>query len=83
MGHPMTRRVVALLATLTLAILPVINCLGVRSGNNTQTALMLFKLAASTFNTAMSEASSEPTTRATRLRFSSSVTVILSAFATT
>jgi APA family basic amino acid/polyamine antiporter len=35
-----------LLATGTLAILTVINCLGVRSGNNTQTALMLLKLAA-------------------------------------
>jgi APA family basic amino acid/polyamine antiporter len=35
-----------LLATLTLAILTLINCLGVRSGNNTQTALMLLKLAA-------------------------------------
>jgi APA family basic amino acid/polyamine antiporter len=35
-----------LLATLTLAILTIINCLGVRSGNNTQTALMLLKLAA-------------------------------------
>src|SRR5687768_1017748 len=35
-----------MLATLTLAILTLINCLGVRSGNNTQTALMLLKLAA-------------------------------------
>ena len=35
-----------LLATLTLAILTLINCLGVRSGNNTQTTLMLLKLAA-------------------------------------
>jgi APA family basic amino acid/polyamine antiporter len=35
-----------LLATSTLAILTLINCLGVRSGNNTQTALMLLKLAA-------------------------------------
>jgi len=35
-----------LLATGTLAILTLINCLGVRSGNNTQTALMLLKLAA-------------------------------------
>jgi basic amino acid/polyamine antiporter, APA family len=35
-----------LLATLTLAILTLINCLGVRSGTNTQTALMLLKLAA-------------------------------------
>jgi APA family basic amino acid/polyamine antiporter len=35
-----------MLATLTLAILTVINCLGVRSGTNTQTALMLLKLAA-------------------------------------
>src|SRR6188474_339375 len=34
------------LATLTLAILTLINCLGVRSGTNTQTALMLLKLAA-------------------------------------
>jgi APA family basic amino acid/polyamine antiporter len=34
------------IATLTLAILTLINCLGVRSGNNTQTALMLMKLAA-------------------------------------
>lgn len=34
------------IATLTLAILTLINCLGVRSGNNTQTALMLLKLAA-------------------------------------
>jgi len=35
-----------LLATATLAVLTVINCLGVRSGTNTQTALMLLKLAA-------------------------------------
>jgi APA family basic amino acid/polyamine antiporter len=35
-----------MLATLTLGILTLINCLGVRSGNNTQTALMLLKLAA-------------------------------------
>jgi len=35
-----------LLATGTLAILTLINCLGVRSGTNTQTALMLLKLAA-------------------------------------
>jgi APA family basic amino acid/polyamine antiporter len=34
------------LATFTLAILTLINCLGVRSGTNTQTALMLLKLAA-------------------------------------
>lgn len=35
-----------MLATLTLAIITLINCLGVRSGTNTQTALMLLKLAA-------------------------------------
>ncbi len=35
-----------LLATGTLAILTLINCLGVRSGTNTQTALMLLKLVA-------------------------------------
>jgi len=35
-----------LLAALTLAILTFINCLGVRSGTNTQTVLMLLKLAA-------------------------------------
>jgi len=35
-----------MLATLTLGILTLINCLGVRSGTNTQTALMLLKLAA-------------------------------------
>jgi APA family basic amino acid/polyamine antiporter len=35
-----------MLAIATLAILTAINCLGVRSGNNTQTALMLLKLAA-------------------------------------
>lgn len=35
-----------LLAAITLAILTFINCLGVRSGTNTQTALMLLKLAA-------------------------------------
>src|SRR5688572_24221292 len=35
-----------LLATGTLAILTLVNCLGVRSGTNTQTALMLLKLAA-------------------------------------
>jgi APA family basic amino acid/polyamine antiporter len=35
-----------MLATATLAILTLINCLGVRSGTNTQTALMLLKLAA-------------------------------------
>lgn len=35
-----------LLATGTLAVLTLINCLGVRSGNNTQTVLMLLKLAA-------------------------------------
>jgi basic amino acid/polyamine antiporter, APA family len=42
-GVPMSG---TLLATGTLAILTLINCLGVRSGNNTQTALMLLKLAA-------------------------------------
>jgi APA family basic amino acid/polyamine antiporter len=36
----------AVLATVTLAILAAINILGVRSGSNTQTALMLLKLAA-------------------------------------
>jgi APA family basic amino acid/polyamine antiporter len=35
-----------LVAAFTLAILTLINCLGVRSGTNTQTALMLLKLAA-------------------------------------
>lgn len=35
-----------ILATGTLAVLTVINCLGVRSGANTQTALMLLKLGA-------------------------------------
>ena len=35
-----------LLATLTLVALTLINCLGVRSGTNTQTVLMLLKLAA-------------------------------------
>ena len=35
-----------MLATLTLGTLTLINCLGVRSGTNTQTALMLLKLAA-------------------------------------
>jgi basic amino acid/polyamine antiporter, APA family len=35
-----------LLATGTLAILTLINCIGVRSGTNTQTTLMLLKLAA-------------------------------------
>jgi len=35
-----------LLATLTLLALTIINCLGVRSGTNTQTILMLLKLAA-------------------------------------
>jgi APA family basic amino acid/polyamine antiporter len=35
-----------LLAVVTLLLLTIINCLGVRSGSNTQTALMLLKLAA-------------------------------------
>ena len=35
-----------LLATITLLALTLINCLGVRSGSNTQTILMLLKLAA-------------------------------------
>jgi APA family basic amino acid/polyamine antiporter len=35
-----------LLASVTLLILTAINCLGVRSGSNTQTALMLLKLVA-------------------------------------
>ena len=35
-----------LLASITLLVLTLINCLGVRSGTNTQTALMLLKLAA-------------------------------------
>ena len=35
-----------LIAVVTLAILTVINCFGVRSGSNTQTVLMLLKLAA-------------------------------------
>ena len=36
----------SLLAVVTLLILTLINCLGVRSGSNTQTVLMLLKLAA-------------------------------------
>jgi len=36
----------SILAAITLAILTAINCLGVRSGTNTQNALMLLKLAA-------------------------------------
>ena len=36
----------SVLAAITLAILTLINCLGVRSGTNTQNALMLLKLAA-------------------------------------
>jgi len=36
----------SLLAALTLGALTLINCLGVRSGSNTQSALMLLKLAA-------------------------------------
>ena len=36
----------SLIAIITLALLTLINCLGVRSGTNTQTALMLMKLAA-------------------------------------
>lgn len=36
----------ALVATATLVVLTVINCFGVRSGSNTQTVLMLLKLAA-------------------------------------
>lgn len=36
----------SVLAALTLAALTAINCLGVRSGSNTQSALMLLKLAA-------------------------------------
>ncbi len=36
----------SILAAITLAILTLINCLGVRSGTNTQNALMLLKLAA-------------------------------------
>ena len=36
----------SILAAISLAILTVINCLGVRSGTNTQNALMLLKLAA-------------------------------------
>lgn len=35
-----------LLASLTLAALTIVNCFGVRSGSNTQSALMLLKLAA-------------------------------------
>jgi len=35
-----------LLATITLLALTIVNCLGVRSGTNTQTTLMLLKLAA-------------------------------------
>src|SRR5512141_620756 len=35
-----------LLASVTLLILTAVNCLGVRSGSNTQTALMLLKLVA-------------------------------------
>ena len=35
-----------LVATVTLLVLTVINCFGVRSGSNTQTVLMLLKLAA-------------------------------------
>src|SRR6476469_7608527 len=36
----------ALLASITLVVLTIINCFGVRSGTNTQTLLMLLKLAA-------------------------------------
>src|SRR6266550_1841477 len=36
----------AFVATITLLVLTIINCFGVRSGSNTQTVLMLLKLAA-------------------------------------
>lgn len=36
----------AVVATVTLLVLTIINCFGVRSGSNTQTVLMLLKLAA-------------------------------------
>lgn len=35
-----------IIATLTLAVLTLVNCLGVRSGSNTQSLLMLLKIAA-------------------------------------
>jgi basic amino acid/polyamine antiporter, APA family len=41
-----TRLPDAFVATITLLVLTIINCFGVRSGSNTQTVLMLLKLAA-------------------------------------
>src|SRR5205814_881129 len=41
-----TRLPDTVIAVIALALLTIINCLGVRSGSNTQSALMLLKLAA-------------------------------------
>jgi basic amino acid/polyamine antiporter, APA family len=81
-----------LLATVTLLILTIINCLGVRSGSNTQTALMLLKLvaiamlvAAGTFFVTHSRLSLRPVTDAAPspdmlFRFAAAMTPVMFAY---
>jgi APA family basic amino acid/polyamine antiporter len=80
------------LASGTLAILTLINCLGVRSGTNTQTALMLLKLGAigmlivagATFNRALGAGFSTPQPHApgplTVFSFAAAMTPVMFAY---
>jgi APA family basic amino acid/polyamine antiporter len=74
------------LAVITLLILTLINCLGVRSGSNTQTVLMLLKLAAIAmliFFGATTTANRQPTTANEPfdlLRFGAAMTPVMFAY---
>jgi len=73
-------------ATLTLLLLTVINCFGVRSGSNTQTVLMLLKLAAiamliivgATFHG--TQAPAPPLVTATLFAFAAAMTPVMFAY---
>ena len=79
----------SLLAVVTLTILTLINCLGVRSGANTQTALMLLKLLALvmligvglTFNDALGRGfSTHSFPRPTAFSFAAALTPVMFAY---
>ncbi len=74
-----------LLATITLVILTIINILGVRSGSNTQTALMLLKLLAIAMLIVFGFASRKAgvvagTTPSTALGFAAAMTPVMFAY---
>ncbi|HEY2324699.1 MAG TPA: amino acid permease [Thermoanaerobaculia bacterium] len=73
-------------ATVTLLVLTVINCFGVRSGSNTQTVLMLLKLAAIAMLVAVgasfhgAAAPSPPHVSATLAAFAAAMTPVMFAY---